>query len=98
MNHQGGDSATSSLETGGQPPVDQMSQADSSPPLPSPLASEAEMNNIDFQLAFNILEQIDLPPICVRWEIGYQFLLYHFQPSDLYRHRICTFRYIPGDA
>ena len=67
-------------------------------PLPYPPAHAEELHNVDIQLALNILEQIDLPPICVRWEIGYQFLLYHFQPSDLYRHRICTFRYIPGDA
>ena len=96
MTCQGGDLAPSLLETDGQ--LDPMSQDDPAPQLTSPSASQADLHNIDLQLALNVLEQIDLPPICVRWEIGYEFLLHHFQPSDLFCTRIPTFRYIPGDA
>jgi hypothetical protein len=67
------------------------------PPLSS-MEGRDDMTNIDLQLAQNLLQQVELPPICVHWDQGYHFLLHQFQPDYLFRDRIRTFRYIPSDA
>ena len=68
-------------------------------PAPAPFLSDAlDMSQVDLALASTLLAQIVLPPICARWSLGFQFLLSHFSPAFLFRDRIRTFRFIPGDA
>ena len=66
--------------------------------LDPPSVPEEDLSLVDQQLALNILDQIELPPICVNWSTGFQFLVLHFRPDELFRHRIRTFRYIHGEA
>jgi hypothetical protein len=56
------------------------------------------LSQVDLELALTFLEQVTLPPICVNWTTGFQFMVRQFQPEQLVSQRIHTFRYIPQDA
>ena len=56
------------------------------------------LSQVDLELALTFLENVALPPICVNWTTGFQFMVHQFQPEQLFSQRIRTFRYIPQDA
>ncbi len=66
--------------------------------LESPLQEDSNITPIDLQLAVTFLEQVALPPICINWPTGFQFLVYTFKPEQLFSQRIRSFRYIPQDV
>jgi hypothetical protein len=73
-------------------------------PLPSTRADDSLdqpanwLDEVDLSLAITILDQVSLPPICVNWHTGFQFLVHIFNPDKLFATRIRTFRYIPGEV
>ena len=66
-------------------------------PIPIPQFLES-ISQVDYDLAKQLLESVDLPPECVNWNNGFDFLIRHFRPETLFNQRIRTFRFIPGDA
>ena len=66
-------------------------------PIPIPQSLE-NAPQVDYDLAKQILGSVDLPPECVNWNNGFDFLIKHFRPEGLFSRRIRTFRFIPGDA
>jgi hypothetical protein len=79
------------------PDVDFMIPDHNAPPSYS-IEGSNDVAHIDPQLAMTMLQQVELPPICVNWGLGYRFLIHQFQPEYLFCSRIHTFQYIPGDA
>ncbi len=71
------------------PDVDLMIPDHNAPPSYS-IEGSRVMAHIDPQLAMAILQQVELPPICVNWGLGYRFLIHQFQPEFLFRSRIAT--------
>ena len=63
-----------------------------------PFEQNEELSFEDQQLAITVLEQIELPPICVNWPIGFHFLVKQFKSEELFSNRIRSFRYIHGDV
>ena len=64
----------------------------------SPVFSVSAPSAPDLDLAITLLNQIDLPPICVNWRKAYPFLVRNFCLTDLIQHRVRTFSFIAGDA